>query len=76
MSIGGLIDRPECRIEADLAKIRCVLADGNKTIGPFEIFALLAKSDSVPALLGLSGVLDAVDLHVSLRQDKTYLEFA
>lgn len=72
--VGGLADKPENRIGADLAMIRCVLSDGQSTIGPYEMTALLAHTDTAPALLGLSGVLESTDLFISLRRDDAYLE--
>jgi len=74
LMVGGLADKPGRRFAADLALIECAVSDGNSTIGPFRIHALLAKNDNVPSLLGLSGVLEQVDLSVSLRDNTAHLE--
>jgi hypothetical protein len=74
--VGGVAEKPECKFSADLAVIRCVVSDGISTLGPFEIHALLAHNDKVPALLGISGVLEQADLSISVRADTAWLETA
>lgn len=76
VSVGGLTQKPECRFAADLAVIRCMLSDGVNLIGPFRMNALLARNDTVPALLRLAGVLDEASPSVALRNDSANLEMS
>src|SRR5262245_30778840 len=53
----GVINRPECRVPAELATVEYMISDGRARIGPLRMHAMLADSDRVPLLLGMSGCL-------------------
>lgn len=72
--VGGVARRPECFIDATLAEVDCLLSDGAVGIGPLRIYAYLADSDEVAALLGFAGILDRLVLHVDVAGDGAYLE--
>jgi len=71
---GGVAAKPECKFSADLAIIECMITDGIARLGPYRIHALLAHNDKVPALLGLSGAIEQLDLSVMLSRNSAYLE--
>jgi hypothetical protein len=72
--VGGLVARDECRIEVVLARVGCVLADGNAMIGPMSIIAYLSESNEVPALIGMAELIEVCDLRVSIDGGQVYLE--
>lgn len=72
--LSGVVAHPACQVEANLAQVDCFLSDGTAKIGPLTIHACLADSDRVPALLGVSGILDQVRLVVDLSQRTAFIE--
>jgi len=72
----GVVNRPECWIPATLATLTCSVIRGSDRIGPLNIHAMLADSDNVPLLLGMSGVLDRVRLSVEVLAGRASIEFA
>lgn len=70
----GVVNRPECMISATLATVQCVLLQEHERVGPLTIHALLADSDRVPLLLGMSGALDELRLVIDLPQGSASLE--
>lgn len=72
--VGGIARRDECRIPATLAEVECMLSDGSTSLGPLRIHAYLADSDSVPALLGMAGLLERVRLVVDVPAGEAYCE--
>ncbi len=72
--VGGVSRRLECLIDATLAEVECLIADGTVTLGPFRAHAYMADSDDVPALLGFAGLLDRLVLHVDVAADEAYIE--
>jgi hypothetical protein len=71
--VGGLVAREECRVPVMLARVNCVLSDGRNSIGPLEIYALLARTNRVPALLGVSGFLERNVLSVNIHKNRASL---
>lgn len=72
--VGGISKREECRIPAMLAELDCSLLDGATRIGPLRFHAFLADSDNVPALLGMSGLLEKFRIVVDVTGNEAYLE--
>ena len=58
VALGGMNDRPECRIPADLGRVRCFLTDETGQFSPELIVpCFLAHTDRVPLILGFAGLL-------------------
>lgn len=74
VEVGGVAGRDECRISATLAEVMCVLSDGVQSIGPARMHAYLADSDRVPALLGMSGLLEQSVLHVDIPNNQAMIQ--
>ena len=70
----GVVNRPECTVQATLAKVKCVILHGQDHVGPLSIHALLAESDRVPLLLGVSGILEQVRLLLHIPANSAFLE--
>ena len=70
----GVVNRPECTIPATLASVNCLLLHGPDRIGPLPIHALLADSDRVPLLLGVSGILDRLRVVIDISNGHAVLE--
>lgn len=73
--LGGTVHRPECRIPARLALVKCCLRGRRATLGPFEMHAFLAESDDAPILSGMSGLLDRIRLQLDIPARVARLEF-
>lgn len=76
--LSGINDRPECRIAALIADVEGILLDdeGNST-KPLQFVSFLAKTDRVPVLLGVAGILEKHNLYwdyqnkiASLQQER------
>ena len=62
--LSGINDRPECRIATLIADVEGILSDdeGNRT-KPLQFLSFLAKTDRVPLLLGVAGILEKYHLY-------------
>lgn len=74
LTASGIVNRPECSIPATLAMMACVLSSPTNRIGPLNMHALLADSDQVPLLLGVSGILERLRLVVDIPHRDAALE--
>jgi hypothetical protein len=70
----GVVARPECAIQAQLATVEVLLLDGRDSIGPLLIHAMLADSNDVPLLLGAQGCLDRLKLFSCIAAGNAYFE--
>ena len=70
----GVVNRPECTIPATLATLTCVLTSGADSSAPLVIHAMLADSDRVPFLLGMSGLLDSFPTAFNIPAGSAYVE--
>lgn len=71
--IGGIARREECRIPAILAEIECMLSDGERSLGPFRMYACLAEVEDAPTLVGISGFTERGVLRADTAKDRAFL---
>ncbi len=73
--LSGINDRPECRILTLIADIEGILSDdeGNCT-KPLQFLSFLAKTDRVPLLLGVAGILEKYHLYWDYQNRLAYLQ--
>ncbi len=72
---GGLNDRPECRIPADLGKVRCFLTDEDGRFSPeLVVPCFLAHADRIPLILGFAGLLDQFDISFNYAAGVAFAE--
>ena len=73
--LSGINDHEECRIEAMIANVEGILSDdiGNCT-KPLKFLAFLAKTDRVPLLIGVAGILEKYHLYWDYQNNITYLQ--
>ena len=73
--LSGINDRPECQIAAKIADIGGILSDdkGNCT-KPLKFLAFLAKTDRVPLLIGVAGILERYHLYWDYQNNIAYLQ--
>lgn len=71
----GLSKKQECGLSGELARLSIILVDeeGNQT-REIVLSAFLAETDQIPLLLGFSGLLEQLSLHVNYHQNSAYVE--
>lgn len=74
VQIAGISRRPECRMPALLAFVKCMISDGISSWGPLKMKAYLAESDSAPTLIGILGFIEKGILHVDLTGNRVFLD--
>lgn len=73
--LSGINDRSECRIATLIADVEGILSDdeGNCT-KPLQFLSFLAKTDRVPLLLGVAGILEKYHLYWDYQNKIAYLQ--
>lgn len=72
--IRGIIDKPGCNLNVITGAIKCVLEDEEGTSEKLVIRADLAPVNTVPLLLGFSGLLDRAKIYSDVEAGEAWLE--
>lgn len=73
VALGGINDRPECRISASLGRARCFLTDETGQLSPeLNVPCFLAKTDRVPLILGFANLLSKFKICFDYENDEAF----
>jgi len=74
LPLRGIVPGKAAELEATLAKVSGQLLDAIHVSPRFPLWAMLAKTDQVPLILGWSGVLERAKLNLDARRNRAWLE--
>jgi len=66
--LSGIVPGSANALEAELAHIRLILADGRRVSKPIEALAMITTEHRVPLIIGLSAFQEPFDLRVDLKR--------
>lgn len=75
-TIWGIINTPECQLEAEITRVPIRFIDKNGVYSPpIEIAAAFVKNENVPFLIGMKGILELENLSIKIAHNKFFLNF-
>lgn len=75
MPVRGVVPGQTAELHADLARISGRLLDASRVSPPLSLWAMLARTDEVPLILGWAGCLDRARLILDAPRLRAWLEF-